>query len=105
MAPEQAQFLHLSPNLGLLFKGFSIAMVKAGAGDFAGDFEGGVEDSRISIAEMTEENIDFGVQLLVILHCFSGLISMLEKVEKDNVCLGVVNLESTAGITEKNDDF
>ena len=59
----------------------------------AGGEVGNAGGGRVSIEEIAEKDIGFGVQLLVTLHCFSGAfagafsgsISMLDMVEKDSV--------------------
>ena len=80
--------------------------IAAQEGGFEGGVAGGVGDSRVSIAGMAEKDIDFGARLRVLLHwfsgAFSGLVSMLEMVEKDNVCAGGLGLASTVEIAEKD---
>ena len=62
---------------------------------------------------MTEKIVDFRVQLLIILHCFSDLISIIIMIENDNVDLFVEVIEADMimimklieGMTEKNNNF
>ena len=72
--------------------------------DVVGGMAGGV-GGKVLVEEIAEKDIGFGVQLLVTLHCFSGLTSLLEMVEKDNICVGGVVFEATVEIEEKDSDF
>ena len=62
------------------------------------DFADDVEESRILIEKMIKKNVDFSVQLLIFLHCFSDVagdvrddkVSMLWTMDQGCLLLGVV---------------
>ena len=87
-------------------RGYFDEAIFAPKGVFAGDVADEVGDDRLLIEEIAKKIIDFDVQLLATLHCFSeafsDLISMLDMMKKNNICANDVSSKAIAEIKENN---